>query len=146
MTGILKFALFLQIVGYIIYFFTFILSLGNSYNQGGILLLTFLIVTVGFFIVFAMLASIIELRERFLDGSSSSSSSTYRSSNTSSQNRTGYVPPTFPNSNRSGSFNIMQSGGSLIEDNQMNTGWTCDCGIKNQSGTKECINCGKRAR
>jgi hypothetical protein len=141
-TGILKFALVLQVIGYIIYMFSFFISMGNTSGQSGTLFIIFLVTTIGFVIGLAILVSIIELRERFLDGSSSS----YYASSTTSLRKTDYVPPTFPKSRTTGSFNIMESGGSLIEENQMNNGWTCECGIKNQSGTFSCINCGKQPR
>jgi hypothetical protein len=148
MTGILKLTLVFHILGYILFVITSLL--GSINYPTGLGLITFIGVTYSFFVIFAILSSIIEIRERFLDASSStiypSKSTTYQSSNTPSQSRTEYVPPAFPKSNRSGLFNIMQSGGLLIEENQMNNGWTCECGFKNQSGTFECINCGKQPR
>jgi hypothetical protein len=142
MTGILKFALVLQVIGYIIYLIVSLIG-GIDYPSGYDFIV-FIAVTFGFLLNIAILGSIIELRERFLD---SSSSPTYTNrSTTNSSSRTGsYVPPTFPSVNRESSTNIMKSGTFLIQEHETNHGWTCDCGIKNQSGAAACIGCGKQS-
>jgi predicted lipid-binding transport protein (Tim44 family) len=143
MTGILRFALVLQVIGYI--FYVIVSLFGGIDYPSGYAFIVFIAVTFGFLLNVAIIGSIIELRERFLDGSSSPTY-TKRSKTYSSSKSGSYVPPTFPNANRASSSNIVQTGSAFIQEAETNHGWTCDCGIKNQSGLSTCIGCGKQSR
>jgi hypothetical protein len=132
MDGYLKFIAMIEAIGYFIYFFLFFS--GQIDLPGDFAWISFLLVTFTFITSEVILASIIEVREavfnRYQGGREplSTKSKPYSDSQQSQQ----------------GTTNILEKGGTLIEENEMIKKWTCSCGFHNPTSSQECLSCTKR--
>lgn len=132
MTGYLKFVATIEAVGYFIYIF--FLIFGQINLPVGLAWISFLIVTFTFITSEVILGSIIDLREEVFNRNQSVQETVPAKSNLYSE----YQP------NPKESTNILERGGTLIEENEMIKKWTCSCGFNNPTSSQECLSCTKR--
>jgi hypothetical protein len=132
MTGYLKFIAALGAIAYVIYLFLFML--GQSDLPTGIAFISFLLVTFSFITSEVILISIIELRETVL----------HHHQDIPEPLRTKPNPYLETQPTGTGTTNILEKGGTLIEQNSMTKKWICSCGLHNPMSSYECLSCTKR--
>lgn len=128
MTGYLKFLAMIEAIAYVIYLLLFFFGQFNlPYALKYLELIILLIVTFSFITTEVILGSIIEVREAVFGVSKENYN----------LNVEGERKP-------SGTANILEKGGSLIEQNSLTKKWICPCGFHNPTSSNECLSCSKR--
>jgi hypothetical protein len=132
MTVYLKFLATIEAIGYVIYLF--LLMFGQMNMPSGLVFVSFLVVTFSVVTSEVILISIIELREAVFD----------RNQDIPEALRTKPNPYLEGQPSNKGTTNILEKGGTLIEENEMIKKWICSCGFHNPTSSLECLSCTKR--
>jgi hypothetical protein len=132
MTGYLKFLATMEAIGYVIYLF--LLIFGQFDLPNWLALTQFLVVTFSFITSEVILGSIIEVREAVFD----------RNQDIPEALRSKPNPYLETQPTGTGTTNILEKGGTLIEQNSMTKKWICSCGLHNPTSSYECLSCTKR--
>lgn len=132
MTKYLKFLVVLEVIGYVIYIFFVIFGQLNfpfvfTFIQFAIVTMTFITTTV-------ILSSIIEVREAVFNP---------KTANLDKTVNTGHLRGDINLNRQSTTMNILEKGGTMIEQNSITKKWTCSCGFNNTTSSKECLSCTK---
>ena len=131
MTNYLRLIAMIEVIVYLIYLFLFIFGQLNLPN--GIAFVSFLIITFSFITSEVILASIIEVRDVVFNR--------YQDLQETLQNKS--KPSRLSDMTSQGTTNILEKGGTLIEQNSITKKWTCSCGFNNTTSSKECLSCTK---
>jgi hypothetical protein len=132
MTGYLRFLASIEAIGYAIYLF--LLMFGQLNLPNGLVFVSFLVVTFSVITSEVILISIIQLREAVFDRNQDIPVALR-----SKPNQFLETQPT-----GTGTTNILEKGGTLIEQNSMTKKWICSCGLHNPTSSYECLSCTKR--
>ncbi len=131
MTAYLRFIATLEVIAYVIYLF--LLIFGQFDLPSVLALISFLLVTFSFITTEVILGSIIEVREAVFG----------RGEGIPEALRTKPNPYLDGDSTPKGTTNILEKGGTLIEQNSQTMKWVCSCGFHNPTSSYECLSCTK---
>lgn len=132
MTNYLRFLIVLEVIGYV--FYIFFVIFGQLEFPFIFTLIQFVIVTITFITTTVILASIIEVREAVFNPKK-----VFLENNPNSDPLRGDIKL----KRQSTTMNILEKGGTLIEQNSITKKWTCSCGFNNPTSSKECLACTK---
>jgi hypothetical protein len=130
-TAYLRFIATLEVIAYVIYLF--LLIFGQFDLPGILALISFLLVTFSFITTEVILGSIIEVREAVFG----------RGEGIPEALRTKPNPYLEGETTSKGTTNILEKGGTLIEQNTQTKKWVCSCGFHNSTSSYECLSCTK---
>ncbi len=132
MSSYLKFLVVIEIIAYMIYL---LLVVFGQLNLPIVpTLIHFVIVTMTFITTTVILSSIIEVREAVFNPKKVISEK-----NLNTDPLRGDININL----QSTTMNILERGGTMIEQNSITKKWTCSCGFNNSTSSKECMSCTK---